>query len=391
MNSLLICLYMKRFIIYFPLTILYLFLAACSGGKRETVPDELSTYASDGSQLASIHLGRSSATTAVSLYSSTKWSARITAGNDWLTVSPASGDKGTYRLSISATENGQENERTASIDFHCGETKMRTVTVIQAAHKGEDEEPEDPTFNGKTKVVAHRGFHSPGNVTMQTVSENSLDALVKAQELGIYGSEFDLWITTDNVVVVNHNASIPTDPKKLRIDTHTYNDIKDVTLSNGERVPTFEQFLQQGLKHPEMKLIAELKTQGDRTINDRLVDACVRMVKAKDMVSQVVWIAFDYENCLRVHKALPESVVQYLNGDKTPAQLKKDGIAGLDYSKSVMAKNMQWINEAHNLGLLVNVWTVDNPTEMILYINNKVDFITTNDPAVCKRYVEQLN
>ena len=366
-----------------------IFMAACSGRTGESQPDELSVYSPDGKRLASIELKGSAASTALNLYSSAKWTARVSAG--WITLSPSSGDKGSRTLTLAVTANDQESERSGSIDFFCDETKMRTVSVKQSAAEGVPEEPQDPTYDGKTKVVAHRGFHSPGNATAQTVSENSLAALVRAQELGVYGSEFDVWITTDDVVVVNHNPSIPTDPKSLRIDTHKYADIQDVKLSNGEKVPTFEQFLEQGRKHPELKLVAEFKTQGNRSINNRLVDVCVRMVKARDMVSQVVWIAFDYENCLRVHKALPDAVVQYLKGDKTPAELKRDGISGLDYSMSVMAKNMPWIEEAHKLGLLVNVWTVDSPKDMTWYIKNKVDFITTNYPDVCKRYVDQLN
>lgn len=56
-----------------------------------------------------------------------------------------------------------------------------------------------------------------------------------------------------------------------------------------------------------------------------------------------------------------------------------------------MSKNMSWIAEAQELGMLVNVWTINNAADMIMYINNKVDFITTNYPDMCKRYVEQYN
>ena len=38
-----------------------------------------------------------------------------------------------------------------------------------------------------------------------------------------------------------------------------------------------------------------------------------------------------------------------------------------------------WIKEAHDLGMVVNVWTVDNASDMLLYISKGVDFITTNE------------
>lgn len=35
------------------------------------------------------------------------------------------------------------------------------------------------------------------------------------------------------------------------------------------------------------------------------------------------------------------------------------GLAGLDYSIKVLKQHPEWIKEAHQLGLEVNVWTVD--------------------------------
>ena len=45
-------------------------------------------------------------------------------------------------------------------------------------------------------------------------------------------------------------------------------------------------------------------------------------------------------------------------------------------------KHPEWIKEAHDLGLKVNVWTVDETEEMKWLIEQKVDFITTNEPVV---------
>ena len=53
----------------------------------------------------------------------------------------------------------------------------------------------------KTGIVAHRGYH-PGSVP-----ENSLASLIEAQKLGVYGSEFDVYVTLDDVVVLYHNAT----------------------------------------------------------------------------------------------------------------------------------------------------------------------------------------
>ena len=53
-----------------------------------------------------------------------------------------------------------------------------------------------------TQVIAHRGFWKTNGS-----AQNSIAALVKADSIGCYGSEFDVWLTTDNQLVVNHDAT----------------------------------------------------------------------------------------------------------------------------------------------------------------------------------------
>ena len=53
----------------------------------------------------------------------------------------------------------------------------------------------------QTKVIAHRGFwNTPGS------AQNSLAALVKADSIGCYGSEFDVWLTADDELMLNHDG-----------------------------------------------------------------------------------------------------------------------------------------------------------------------------------------
>ena len=72
--------------------------------------------------------------------------------------------------------------------------------------------------------------------------------------------------------------------------------------------------------------------------------------------------------------------VYYLNGELSPSQLAEIDMAGIDYSIKVMREHPQWIDEAHSLGMKVNVWTVNSDRDMEWCINYGVDFITTNAP-----------
>lgn len=63
-----------------------------------------------------------------------------------------------------------------------------------------------------------------------------------------------------------------------------------------------------------------------------------------------------------------------------PAQIKQMGGTGIDYAMKVIRKHPEWIKECHDLGLLVNVWTVNSEADMKWCIDHSVDFITTNEP-----------
>ena len=85
-----------------------------------------------------------------------------------------------------------------------------------------------------TKVIAHRGYWKT-----EGSAQNSLRSLEKAAEVKVYGSEFDVHLTADNVLIVNHDNDIQGKP----IQTSTYAELKDLKLPNGENVPTLEQYL----------------------------------------------------------------------------------------------------------------------------------------------------
>ena len=56
----------------------------------------------------------------------------------------------------------------------------------------------------------------------------------------------------------------------------------------------------------------------------------------------------------------------------------------------VIKKQPEWIKEANDLGLKVNVWTVDEVEDMKWLIEQKVDFITTNEPVILQEELKKL-
>lgn len=231
------------------------------------------------------------------------------------------------------------------------------------------------TSIAQTKIIAHRGFWN----TEQS-AQNSLTALKKAYEEGLYGSEFDVWLTADGIPVVNHDHEVDS----LIVEESTYEQLQTITLSNGEKIPTLEQYLQLGKKLDGLQLILEIKPH-KRIINeDRLVAQIVEMVRRYGLENRTDYISFSMNICKELRKCAPYSRVVYLRGDVSPADLKEIGLTGLDYSYKALSDNPEWISEAKKLKLTTNVWTVNDTVEMERYIRFGIDFITTDNPLELK-------
>jgi len=232
----------------------------------------------------------------------------------------------------------------------------------------------------QTRVIAHRGYWD-----CEGSAQNSIASLQKAQDLRIYGSEFDVWMTSDGVLVLNHDATI----EGLKIEDTPYTQLKDICLKNGEKLPLLETYLQQGKKDKKTKLILELKSHISKEIEDKAVAAVIKMVEKNGVKKQTEYISFSLNICKELVRLSPKAKVAYLNGDLAPQDLKRLKITGIDYHLNVLRKNKNWIDEAHRLNMTVNVWTVNTETDMQEMIDAGVDFITTDQPALCRKLTDK--
>ena len=256
------------------------------------------------------------------------------------------------------------------------ETAIPALEPVQGPYyKWEDAKAYWATRVPSTQIVAHRG-HWREN------AQNSIASLTEAQNFGCWGSEFDLHLTADDVVIVNHDATIG----KTKIQTSPLEEVRAYSLKNKEKVPTLDEYLKQGAKNKECVLVLELKPHANAQREDILIDKCLEALKANKLMDpgRIAFISFSYHICKELAKKCPGYTVQYLEGDKTPAQVFADGINGIDYHYSHFKKHPEWVKEAHDLGMSVNAWTVDKEEDIRLMKELGVDQITTNDPALTR-------
>lgn len=233
-------------------------------------------------------------------------------------------------------------------------------------------------------IVAHRGFW---NCEEAGYAKNSIAALRCAQENGFWGSEFDVNMTSDGVLLVYHDDKI----NGKRIEKHPYSEFKDVTIANGETIPTIDQYLEQGLKYPKTMLVYELKPHSSKEVEDRFVDLTIEKLKEYDLLNpkRVMFISFSYHMCCRLAELLPDFTVQYLGGDKSPHKVKEDGINGIDYNHAIFAVMQKWPEEARELKMTTNIWTVNKENQIRKAVEHGIMYVTTDNPLEARKVLKE--
>ena len=234
----------------------------------------------------------------------------------------------------------------------------------------------------RPKVIAHRGYWR-----YEGAVQNSLSSLRASAQAGVYGSEFDVQITADGEVIVNHDPHLG----GLPIAKSTYAQLVKARLGNGEPIPTLAKYLDEAKKHKDLKIILEITKQANDSVEAVLVRKTLEAVKASGLSSRVQYISFSQFVCDQIIRNDKTADVAYLGGNMSPKEVKEHGFSGIDYSMDVLRVHPEWIDKAHKLGLTVNVWTIATEEHLKFVTTLHPDFITTDIPEDALRMLSKGN
>lgn len=125
-------------------------------------------------------------------------------------------------------------------------------------------------------VAAHRGWCAK-------YPENTMAAFKAAIELGVDQIETDVRVTKDGELVLMHDNTVDrtTNGSGMVIDM-TLAEIKSLDAGNGERVPTFIEFMDLVKDHPTLTLDLELKVYPYDGLEELSYKVCDRILKIVD-------------------------------------------------------------------------------------------------------------
>ena len=224
-------------------------------------------------------------------------------------------------------------------------------------------------------VIAHRGAWKT-----KGLPKNSIAALKEAINLKCTGSEFDVRMTGDNILIVTHDG----DYGGLDIESSTYQELAKHKLPNGENLPTLKEFITAGMtNNTTTGLVCEIKPSNLAGRNIQMADKAVALVKELNAEAYVAYyISFSYDVIKRIKEIDSNARVLYLDGSKTPEELKADNITGLDYIFYKFREKPEWITEAKDLDLKLNAWTANKTEDIDWLLANGFDYITTDEPEL---------
>lgn len=235
-------------------------------------------------------------------------------------------------------------------------------------------------------VVAHRGASGEA-------PENTLEAFAVAVEQGCRYLETDAHVTKDGVVVAFHDRRLDraTD-RRGAIEALTIAEIEQADAGyhlaafrgRGVKVPRLEEVL---TSWPDARVIIDPKT-------DRATDPVCALLERLDVWDRVCLGAFSDRRVKRVRQLSrgractsmgPAATATAVLSAATTGRMPRLGAQCLqvpEFHNGVRIITERFVSAAHQAGLPVQVWTVDEPRSMQRLLDLGVDAIMTNRPRV---------
>ena len=234
----------------------------------------------------------------------------------------------------------------------------------------------------KTMIQAHRGASAYR-------PENTLEAFSLAIEQGADGIELDVHLTKDGQVVVAHDARLErvSDGTGL-INGYTLEELKSLDFGKlfpdqgPHRIPSLAEIYTL-IKPTSMMVNIELKTI--ELLYPELPGKLAALEREYAMEERVMYSSFNHYSLLELKKLNPAAKIGLLYelGMVDPwvyaNYVKADAIHPHYFVIAVLPET---VARCHDNGVMVNVWTVDEPGAIKKMIECGVDAIITNKPDV---------
>ena len=227
--------------------------------------------------------------------------------------------------------------------------------------------------------IAHRGG-------AQEVEENTLPAFAHAVGLGYGHVELDVHATRDGEVVVHHDPTLERmtgDPRGVA--ELNWSQLCALRTRGGAEIPRLASVLET---FPDLCLTIEVKS-------DAAVEPLADVIRRTGALGRVCVGAFSAVRTRRLRALMGDGLIWspahagvarlWLRGWGLPVQTGDFRLVQVPLTfRGVPVVTPRFIRAAHQTGIRVQVWTVDEEREMERLLDMGVDGIMTDRPSLLK-------
>lgn len=244
------------------------------------------------------------------------------------------------------------------------------------------------------EITAHRGDHS------RSASENTIQAFQAAADSGATGLEFDIILTRDGHLVINHDFVVTAkdfNGVKSKADLRNMNlsEIEKLThKKDGSKIPTLEGFFETLKSYPQLKnmtLHLEIKNNSnDLELKYLITFRVLEFINFYRLNDQVIVRSFDWD-IIELFKINDPSIKRGLLIDRWSHStfwqynLSRNKEIMDRYQPTLIAPHKsqvtrKMVNEWTKLGVSVNPYTVNTFPEAEILLDMGVTGLTTDFP-----------
>ena len=224
--------------------------------------------------------------------------------------------------------------------------------------------------------------------------ENTWTAFRRARDLGYHYMETDVHATSDGIVVTIHDEDVArTTERSGLVREMTWADLSAIRVTGSdEPVPRLDDAL---AAWPEMRWNIDAK-------HDSVVGPLIETIHRSGAVDRICVTAFDDRRLARIRRAIGPSLCAGMGPAATAAlrmasvvpgrvgRALGQRVAGFGAAQVPVRQgrlplaDRRFIDTAHQLGIEVHVWTVDDAATMERLLDFGADGIMTDRPSALK-------
>lgn len=222
-------------------------------------------------------------------------------------------------------------------------------------------------------VVAHRA-------STNGFPENTIEGLEESIRMQIPMVEIDVQRTKDGVYVLNHDANFSrVAGVNQKVSDMSWDDIQkmqlhsDVHSDKPVRVPRMEEVLDCA----KGRIFLNIELKGD-TADQKMAEDLTVMIRERGMQNEVLYSSLNLPLIAWCNKEITDidcGAIFFINyGD--PSQIDADWLIS-----EAMITTPRFIDQAHEAGKYVMVWTINTTSWMEHFLYSRVDAVITDHPT----------